>query len=100
MMIRIVPVVSCCLSSQVLRLLEGVVLPELLIQLATLAISETADDLKSQATLRTRIFKYHLDLGHSQLYDALAHISDRSRQLDCLQQSGTCGIPLREFTEF
>ncbi|XP_073430402.1 nuclear pore complex protein Nup160-like [Dendrobates tinctorius] len=64
----------------VLRLLEGVGLPELLIQLATLAILETADDLKSQATLRTRTFKYHLDLGHnSQSYDPLAHIPKHSR---------------------
>ncbi|XP_077110954.1 uncharacterized protein LOC143766852 [Ranitomeya variabilis] len=45
----------------VLHLLERVDLPELLIQLATLAISETVDDLKCQATLRTRIFMHHLD---------------------------------------
>ncbi|XP_073515088.1 nuclear pore complex protein Nup160 isoform X1 [Phyllobates terribilis] len=73
--------------NRVLRLLEGVGLPELVIQLATLAISETADDQKSQATLRTRIFKYHLDLRHnSQAYDALTLIPDHSRQLDCLRQ--------------
>ncbi|CAJ0956067.1 unnamed protein product [Ranitomeya imitator] len=73
--------------NRVLRLLEGVGLPELVIQLATLAISETADDLKSQATLRTRIFKYYLDLGHnSRAYDALTLIPDHSRQLDCLRQ--------------
>ncbi|XP_040265174.1 nuclear pore complex protein Nup160 [Bufo bufo] len=73
--------------NRVLRLLEGVGLPELVIQLATLAITETAEDLKSQATLRTRIFKYHLDLGHnSQAYDALTLIPDHSRQLDCLRQ--------------
>ncbi|XP_077105282.1 nuclear pore complex protein Nup160-like isoform X2 [Ranitomeya variabilis] len=72
-----------CLSariSNVLHLLERVDLPELLIQLATLAISETVDDLKSQATLRTRIFKHHLDFGHNrQSYNAVAHIPDHSR---------------------
>ncbi|XP_077119076.1 uncharacterized protein LOC143775118 [Ranitomeya variabilis] len=71
-----------CLSariSNVLHLLERVDLPELLIQLATLAISETVDDLKSQATLRTRIFKHHLDFGHNrQSYNAVAHIPDHS----------------------
>ncbi|KAM4017014.1 nuclear pore complex protein Nup160 [Anomaloglossus baeobatrachus] len=73
--------------NRVLRLLEAVGLPELVIQLATLAITETADDLKSEATLRTRIFKYHLDLEHnSQAYDALILIPDHSRQLDCLRQ--------------
>ncbi|XP_077137158.1 nuclear pore complex protein Nup160-like [Ranitomeya variabilis] len=43
--------------AQVLHLLERVDFPELLIQLATLAISETVDGLKSQATLRTRILQ-------------------------------------------
>ncbi|XP_069624050.1 nuclear pore complex protein Nup160-like [Ranitomeya imitator] len=63
----------------VLHLLERVLLPELLIQLATLAISETVDDLNSQATLRTCIFKHHLDFGHnSQSYNAVAHIPDHS----------------------
>ncbi|XP_069616396.1 nuclear pore complex protein Nup160-like isoform X3 [Ranitomeya imitator] len=71
----------------VLHLLERVVLPELLIQLATSAISETVDDLNSQATLRTCIFKHHLDFGHNrQSYNAVAHIPDHSRQLDCLRQ--------------
>ncbi|KAG9475798.1 hypothetical protein GDO78_003943 [Eleutherodactylus coqui] len=73
--------------NKVLRLLEGAGLPELVIDLATLALTEAADDLKSQATLRTRIFKYYLDLGHnSQAYDALTLIPDHSRQLDCLRQ--------------
>ncbi|XP_029438431.1 nuclear pore complex protein Nup160 [Rhinatrema bivittatum] len=73
--------------NKVLRLLEDVGLPELVIQLATLAVTEAADDWRSQAALRTRIFKYHLDLGHnSQAYEALTQILDSSRQLDCLRQ--------------
>ncbi|XP_073408422.1 uncharacterized protein [Dendrobates tinctorius] len=80
---------------KVLRLLEVVGWKELLIQLATLPILETADDLKSQATLRTRTFKYHLDLGqNSQSYDALAHIPEHSSGLcpPCLLWFG-CRIP-------
>uniref|UniRef100_A0A452I224 Uncharacterized protein n=1 Tax=Gopherus agassizii TaxID=38772 RepID=A0A452I224_9SAUR len=72
---------------KVLRLLDVVGLPELVIQLATLAITEAADDWRSQATLRTCIFKHHLDLGHnSQAYEALTQNPDSSRQLDCLRQ--------------
>uniref|UniRef100_A0A8C4PML3 Nucleoporin 160 n=1 Tax=Equus asinus asinus TaxID=83772 RepID=A0A8C4PML3_EQUAS len=72
---------------KILRLLDVVGLPELVIQLATSAITEAGDDWKSQATLRTCIFKHHLDLGHnSQAYEALTQIPDSSRQLDCLRQ--------------
>uniref|UniRef100_A0A8D0BX25 Nucleoporin 160 n=1 Tax=Salvator merianae TaxID=96440 RepID=A0A8D0BX25_SALMN len=72
---------------KVLRLLDTMGLPELIIQLATLAITEAADDWRSQATLRTCIFKHHLDLGHnSHAYEALTHNPDPSRQLDCLRQ--------------
>ncbi|XP_045147051.1 nuclear pore complex protein Nup160, partial [Echinops telfairi] len=72
---------------KVLRLLDVVGLPELVIQLATAAVTEAGDDWKSQATLRTCIFKHHLDLGHnSQAYEALTQIPDSSRQLDCLRQ--------------
>ncbi|KAJ8252204.1 hypothetical protein COCON_G00215160 [Conger conger] len=73
--------------NKVLRLLEDVGLPELVIQLATVAISEATNDIRSQAALRTRIFKHHLDLGHnSQAYEALTQNPDPSRQLDCLRQ--------------
>ncbi|XP_036390935.1 nuclear pore complex protein Nup160 [Megalops cyprinoides] len=73
--------------NKVLRLLEDVGLPELVIQLATMAISEATNDIRSQAALRTRIFKHHLDLGHnSQAYEALTQNPDPSRQLDCLRQ--------------
>ncbi|NXH18801.1 NU160 protein, partial [Bucco capensis] len=73
--------------SKVLRLLDIVGLPELVIQLATMAIMESADDWRSQATLRTCIFKHHLDLGHnSEAYVALTQNPDPSRQLDCLRQ--------------
>uniref|UniRef100_G1KIX0 Nucleoporin 160 n=1 Tax=Anolis carolinensis TaxID=28377 RepID=G1KIX0_ANOCA len=62
---------------KVLRLLDTMGLPELIIQLATLAITEATDDWRSQATLRTCIFKHHLDLGHnSQAYEALIHNPD------------------------
>ncbi|XP_020647772.3 nuclear pore complex protein Nup160 isoform X1 [Pogona vitticeps] len=72
---------------KVLRLLDAMGLPELIIQLATLAITDAADDWRSQATLRTCIFKHHLDLGHnSQAYEAMTHNPDPSRQLDCLRQ--------------
>ncbi|KAM4617495.1 nuclear pore complex protein Nup160 [Discoglossus pictus] len=73
--------------NRVLYLLEDMGLPELVIQLSTLAITEAIDDRRSQAALRTRIFKHHLDMGHnSHAYDALTQIPDPSRQLDCLRQ--------------
>uniref|UniRef100_A0A8C8HBT5 Nuclear pore complex protein Nup160 n=1 Tax=Oncorhynchus tshawytscha TaxID=74940 RepID=A0A8C8HBT5_ONCTS len=73
--------------NKVLRLLEDVGLPELVIHLATLAITEAVNDPRSQAALWTRIFKHHLDLGHnSQAYEALTQNPDSSRQLDCLRQ--------------
>ncbi|KAJ3596705.1 hypothetical protein NHX12_003109, partial [Muraenolepis orangiensis] len=73
--------------NKVLRLLEDVGLPELVIHMATLAITEAVNDVRSQAALWTRIFKHHLDLGHnSQAYEALTQNPDSSRQLDCLRQ--------------
>ncbi|KAG2462145.1 nuclear pore complex protein Nup160 [Polypterus senegalus] len=73
--------------NKVLRLLEDVGLPELVIQLATTAISEAMEDVRSRAALQTRIFKHHLDLGHNTLaYEALTQNPDPSRQLDCLRQ--------------
>lgn len=39
---------GCAFSPQVLRLLEDVGLPELVIQLATLAITEAVGDVSSQ----------------------------------------------------
>ncbi|XP_038561724.1 nuclear pore complex protein Nup160 [Micropterus salmoides] len=73
--------------NKVLRLLEDVGLPELVIQLASLAITEAASDVNSQAALWTRIFKHHLDLGHnSEAYEALIQNPDSSMQLDCLRQ--------------
>ncbi|KAM9352421.1 nuclear pore complex protein Nup160 [Symphorus nematophorus] len=73
--------------NKVLRLLEDVGLPELVIQLASLAITEAASDVSSQAALWTRIFKHHLDLGHnSEAYEALTQNPDSSMQLDCLRQ--------------
>uniref|UniRef100_A0A674CRI1 Nucleoporin 160 n=1 Tax=Salmo trutta TaxID=8032 RepID=A0A674CRI1_SALTR len=73
--------------NKVLRLLEDVGLPELVIHLATLAITEAVNDPRSQAALWTRIFKHHLDLGHnSQAYEALTQNPDSSSQLDCLRQ--------------
>ncbi|XP_072290755.1 nuclear pore complex protein Nup160 [Eucyclogobius newberryi] len=73
--------------NKVLRLLEDVGLPELVIQLSTLAITEAAGDASSQAALWTRIFKHHLDLGHnSEAYEALTQNPDSSMQLDCLRQ--------------
>ncbi|XP_070763459.1 nuclear pore complex protein Nup160 [Enoplosus armatus] len=73
--------------NKVLRLLEDVGLPELVIQLASLAITEAVNDVNSQAALWTRIFKHHLDLGHnSEAYEALTQNPDCSMQLDCLRQ--------------
>uniref|UniRef100_A0A8C2EYK3 Nucleoporin 160 n=1 Tax=Cyprinus carpio TaxID=7962 RepID=A0A8C2EYK3_CYPCA len=73
--------------NKVLRLLEDIGLPELVVNLATLAISEAVNDERCQAALWTRIFKHHLDLGHnSQAYEALMQNPDSSRQLDCLRQ--------------
>uniref|UniRef100_A0A8C6T4G5 Nucleoporin 160 n=1 Tax=Neogobius melanostomus TaxID=47308 RepID=A0A8C6T4G5_9GOBI len=73
--------------NKVLRLLEDVGLPELVIQLSTLAVTEAANEPSSQAALWTRIFKHHLDLGHnSEAYEALTQNQDSSMQLDCLRQ--------------
>ncbi|XP_017292270.1 nuclear pore complex protein Nup160 [Kryptolebias marmoratus] len=73
--------------NKVLRLLEDVGLPELVIQLASLAITEAVGDAHSQAALWTRIFKHHLDLRHnSEAYEALTQNPDSSMQLDCLRQ--------------
>ncbi|KAL6106123.1 nup160 [Pungitius sinensis] len=73
--------------NKVLRLLEDVGLPELVIQLASLAITEAVSDINSQAALWTRIFKHHLDLGHnSEAYEALTQNPDSSMQQDCLRQ--------------
>nr|XP_046249005.1 nuclear pore complex protein Nup160 isoform X1 [Scatophagus argus] len=73
--------------NKVLRLLEDVGLPELVIQLASLAITEAINDVNSQAALWTRVFKHHLDLGHnSEAYEALTQNPDSSMQLDCLRQ--------------
>ncbi|CAH2326036.1 Hypothetical predicted protein [Pelobates cultripes] len=73
--------------NKVLCLLEDVGLPELVIQFANLAVVEAGDDWKSQATLRTLIFKHLLDMENNcQAYDALTQIPDSSRQLDCLRQ--------------
>ncbi|KAM8892398.1 nuclear pore complex protein Nup160 isoform 1-T1 [Spinachia spinachia] len=73
--------------NKVLRLLEDVCLPELVIQLASLAITEAVSDINSQAALWTRIFKHHLDLGHnSEAYEALTQNPDSSMQQDCLRQ--------------
>ncbi|KAK2880678.1 nuclear pore complex protein Nup160 isoform X2 [Channa argus] len=73
--------------NKVLRLLEDVGLPELVIQLTSLALTEAANDISSQAALWTRIFKHHLDLGHnSEAYEALTQNPDSSMQLDCLRQ--------------
>ncbi|XP_061631140.1 nuclear pore complex protein Nup160 isoform X2 [Phyllopteryx taeniolatus] len=73
--------------NKVLRLLEDVGLPELVIQLATLALAEAVNDVSSQAALWTRIFKHHLDLGHNtEAYQALIQNPDSSMQLDCLRQ--------------
>ncbi|GAA6070764.1 nuclear pore complex protein Nup160 [Tachysurus ichikawai] len=66
--------------NKVLRLLEDVGLPDLVIQLATLAVSEAVNDQRSQAALWTRIFKHHLDLGHNrEAYEALTQNPDSSR---------------------
>uniref|UniRef100_A0A4W4DVH5 Nucleoporin 160 n=1 Tax=Electrophorus electricus TaxID=8005 RepID=A0A4W4DVH5_ELEEL len=62
-------------------------LPELVINLATLAISEAGTDQRRQAALWTRIFKHHLDLGHNrEAYEALTQNPEHSSQLDCLRQ--------------
>uniref|UniRef100_A0A4W4DTZ8 Nucleoporin 160 n=1 Tax=Electrophorus electricus TaxID=8005 RepID=A0A4W4DTZ8_ELEEL len=73
--------------NKVLQLLEDIGLPELVINLATLAISEAGTDQRRQAALWTRIFKHHLDLGHNrEAYEALTQNPEHSSQLDCLRQ--------------
>ncbi|KAM9753725.1 nuclear pore complex protein Nup160-like [Menidia menidia] len=73
--------------NKVLRLLEDVGLPELVIQLASLAVTEATGDVSSQAALWTRVFRHHLALGHnSEAYEALTQNPDGGMQLDCLRQ--------------
>ncbi|XP_072374893.1 nuclear pore complex protein Nup160 [Scyliorhinus torazame] len=73
--------------NKVLRLLEDMALPELVLQLAAIAVTEARDDWKILAALWTKIFKHHLDLGHNhQAYESLTQNPDSSRQLDCLRQ--------------
>ncbi|XP_076878725.1 LOW QUALITY PROTEIN: nuclear pore complex protein Nup160 [Brachyhypopomus gauderio] len=73
--------------NKVLQLLEDVGLPELVINLATLAISEAGNDQRRQAALWTRIFKHHLDLGHNrEAYEALTQNPEPRSRLDCLRQ--------------
>uniref|UniRef100_A0A4W3IJ32 Nucleoporin 160 n=1 Tax=Callorhinchus milii TaxID=7868 RepID=A0A4W3IJ32_CALMI len=73
--------------NKVLRVLEDVGLPELVLELAAVAVIEAKDDWKMQATLWTKIFKHHLDLGHNnQAYEALTQNPDSSRRLDCLRE--------------
>ncbi|RVE71390.1 hypothetical protein OJAV_G00051340 [Oryzias javanicus] len=73
--------------NKVLRLLEDAGLPELVVQLASLAVTEAGGGVVSQAALWTRMFKHHLDLGHnSEAYEALTQNPDSSMQLDCLRQ--------------
>lgn len=73
---------------KVIRMLEEVNLSELVINLATVAITvATADDWQNQAALRMRIFSRHLDLGdNNRAYEALTQIPDPGRQQDCLRQ--------------
>ncbi|XP_069082566.1 nuclear pore complex protein Nup160 [Pleurodeles waltl] len=73
---------------KVIRMLEEVNLSELVINLATVAITAaTADDWRNQAALRMRIFSRHLDLGdNNRAYEALTQIPDPGRQQDCLRQ--------------
>lgn len=47
---------------QVLRLLEDVGLPELVVQLASLAITEAASDVNSQVTFSTQVNR-HVNRG-------------------------------------
>uniref|UniRef100_A0A3P9ILY1 Nucleoporin 160 n=1 Tax=Oryzias latipes TaxID=8090 RepID=A0A3P9ILY1_ORYLA len=73
--------------NKVLRLLEDMALPELVVQLASLAVTEAGGGVVRQAALWTRMFKHHLDLGHnSEAYEALTQNPDSSMQLDCLRQ--------------
>ncbi|XP_060694690.1 nuclear pore complex protein Nup160 [Hemiscyllium ocellatum] len=73
--------------NKVLRLLEDMALPALVLQLAAIAVTEARDDWKILAALWTKIFKHHLDLGHNhQAYESLTQNPDSSRQLDCLRQ--------------
>ncbi|XP_069751270.1 nuclear pore complex protein Nup160 isoform X2 [Narcine bancroftii] len=73
--------------NKVLRLLEDMGLPDLVLQLTSIAVTEARDDWKILAMLWTKIFKHHLDLGHNhQAYESLNQNPDPSRQLDCLRQ--------------
>ncbi|XP_069479189.1 nuclear pore complex protein Nup160 [Ambystoma mexicanum] len=73
---------------KVIRMLEELNLSELVIKLATLAITVAAgDDCRNQAVLRIRIFSRYLDLGdNNRAYEALTQVPDPCRQLDCLRQ--------------
>ncbi|XP_022094945.1 nuclear pore complex protein Nup160-like isoform X2 [Acanthaster planci] len=72
---------------KVIRLLEQFGLPDLVISLANTALSVADDDDPNVPTLWSKVFKYHLELGHNdEAYAAMATNPDPERRRDCLRQ--------------
>ncbi|XP_071795537.1 nuclear pore complex protein Nup160-like [Asterias amurensis] len=72
---------------KVIRLLEQFSMPDLVISLAGTALSVADDDDPNVPTLWSKVFKYHLELGHNdEAYAAMATNPDPERRRDCLRQ--------------
>ncbi|XP_078662026.1 nuclear pore complex protein Nup160-like [Branchiostoma floridae x Branchiostoma belcheri] len=72
---------------KVLRLLEQFEVPELVISLANSAIGMAQPDDPNIPMLWSKVFKYHLELGHNnEAYAAMTANPDHTRRKDCLRQ--------------
>ncbi|XP_064635378.1 nuclear pore complex protein Nup160-like isoform X2 [Lineus longissimus] len=72
---------------KVIKLFEQFDYPDIVIALATTAISKADDDDLNLPTLWSKKFKQHLELGHNEeAYSAMISNPDPSRRKDCLRQ--------------
>ncbi|XP_071489646.1 nuclear pore complex protein Nup160-like [Diadema antillarum] len=72
---------------KVIGLLEQFELRELVISLAKTALSAAEQGDPNVPTLWSKIFKYHLELGHNdEAYSAMTSNPDPERRRDCLRQ--------------
>ncbi|XP_046552449.1 LOW QUALITY PROTEIN: nuclear pore complex protein Nup160-like [Haliotis rubra] len=72
---------------KVIRQFEEFNLPDMVIQLAKTAIGAASEEDENLATLWSKVFKYHLELGHNEdAYGAMIANPEPSRRKDCLRQ--------------
>ncbi|XP_071104860.1 nuclear pore complex protein Nup160-like isoform X1 [Haliotis cracherodii] len=72
---------------KVIRQFEEFNLPDMVIHLAKTAIGAASEDDDNLATLWSKVFKYHLELGHNEdAYEAMIANPEPSRRKDCLRQ--------------